>query len=101
MTIPSPAMKPIRWLAFLPLVMLPVLAAATIERPRLERALAARVGEALQASGQGWARNSVRGRDVLITGTAPDKAAAEQARAAAAATSGVRTVRMRIVTAGP
>lgn len=101
MTAPIPDMKPIRWLAFLPLSILPLLAAGATQGPRLERALEARIGEALEEAGQGWARHRVTGRDVLITGTAPDKTAAERARSAAAANFGVRTVRMRAVTAGP
>lgn len=101
MTTPTPDMKPIRWLAFLPLVILPVLAAGATEGRRLERALEARIGEALEEARQGWARHKVSGRDVLITGTAPDQAAAERARSAAAATFGVRTVQMRSVAAGP
>lgn len=101
MTAPTPDMKPIRWLAFLPLAILPLLAAGATEGPRLEQALEARIGAALQGAGQGWARPSVSGRDLLITGTAPDKAAATLARSSAAATFGVRTVQMRVVTAGP
>ena len=89
-----------RWVAHLPLVILPFLAAA-VESPRLERGVERRALAALVSSGNGWARVSVSGRDVEIRGMAPDRAAVEAARAIALATAGVRRVDMRVGTALP
>lgn len=94
-------LKPFRWLAHLPLAILPLLAAAVVEGPRLERDLQDSVTEALSEAGQGWARVLADGRDIEIRGAAPDKAAAEMARGMAAATFGVRRVAMHVAVVGP
>ena len=98
--IPHP-LKPLRWLAHLPLVILPFLAAAVVERPRLERDLATRVTAALVAAGQDWTTVIVDGRDIEIGGRAPNRAAADAARAAVASTFGVRRIDMRVGVAAP
>ena len=89
---PTSHMKPLRWLAHVPLVILPFLAAAAIEGPRLQHQVEGRVMAALAAAGQGWATFTVAGRDVEIRGLAPDRGAADAARAAVTATPGVRRV---------
>ena len=98
MTGPAAYMKPVRWVAYLPLVILPLLAARVTEGPRLVAAVEARVTEALSAAGQGWVKLMVDGRDIEIRGVAPDRAAADAAREAAAGTFGVRRVEMRVGT---
>jgi len=92
-------LKPQRWLAHLPLVILPLLAAAVIEGPRLRHDMEHRLTVALGAAGQAWAKVTVSGRDVEIRGTAPGRAAAGVAQAVAAATFGVRRVDMHVGTA--
>ena len=93
-------MKPLRWLAHLPLVILPFLAAMAIEGPRLRAAVQLNVATTLAAAGQDWAKPIAIGRDVEIRGTAPNRAAVEAARAAAAGTFGVRSVTMHVGTRG-
>lgn len=97
----SPAiMKPLRWLAHLPLAALPVLAAG-VEAPRLEQAVGRQVVAALAASGADWATVAVDGRDVEIRGVAPDRARIEAAHQAVAQAFGVRRVEMHAGTALP
>ncbi|WP_374329640.1 hypothetical protein [Aestuariivirga sp.] len=91
-------MNPKRWMAFLPLVILPLLAAAVIEGPRLRRMTEHQIAAALVAAGQGWAKVTVTGRDVEIRGEAPSPEAAAVARSLAAATFGVRRVDMHVGT---
>jgi hypothetical protein len=93
-------LKPLRWLAHLPLVILPFLAAA-IDGPRMQRDVERRVAAALVASGHGWAKVAVDGQDAEIRGVAPSRAAVDSARRIAAATAGVRRVDMRVGTALP
>lgn len=88
-------MKPMRWLAHLPLVILPFLAAAAIEGPVLRSMLAREVTAALADAGQGWAKVTLHGRDVEIRGQSPGTSAAGAARAAAAAVAGVRRITLR------
>ena len=94
-------MRPLRWLAFLPLAALPLLAAIVTEQQRLERTIAADVAAALAAAGQGWAKPMVSGRDVEIRGVSPDRAASDAARRVTAAVFGVRRVDMRTGAALP
>ena len=67
-------LKPKRWLAHLPLVILPLLAAAVIEGPHLKRQMEHQLTAALAAAGQGWAKVTITGRDVEIRGEAPNRA---------------------------
>ena len=92
-------LKPGRWLAHLPLVILPLLAAVVIDGPHVKRNIEHRLTAALAAAGQGWAKVTVSGRDVEIRGIAPDRAAAGVAQAVAAASFGVRRVAMHVGTA--
>lgn len=65
--------------------------------PAIESELAARAGAALAAQRLGWAEVEMDGRDVILTGIAPDA----QARASAVRTagiSGVRRVRSELLT---
>ncbi len=89
------AMRPTRWLAHLPLTMLPFLAAAVTEGPRLSREVAGRVQQRLAEAGQDWARVDVKGRDVTIRGVAPSRAAARVALDRAQHTAGVRVAVLR------
>ncbi|PZF76259.1 hypothetical protein DK847_13765 [Aestuariivirga litoralis] len=92
-------LRPLRWIAFLPLALLPFLAAAALQGPRLEARLQRQLQAELAAAGQGWAEVTVRGRDVEMRGLAPDKAAAASAAAVAAASFGVRRLEIRTGTA--
>ena len=94
-------MKPLRWVAHLPLAILPFLSAASIEGWQLEPVMERRVRDALQAAGQDWAKPMADGRDVEIRGWAPSVAARDAARQAALETFGVRRVVMHAGTAGP
>ena len=85
-----PIMKPQRWLAHLPLAVLPFLAAAAIDAPRLQAGLAQRAEAALAAAGQDWARVTADGRDIEIRGEAPDAGALQRAQAAVTGIFGVR-----------
>lgn len=101
MTAEPAGLKPKRWLAHLPLVILPLLAAAVIEGPRLKHDMEHRLAAALAAAGQGWAKVTVSGRDVEIRGAAPGQAAAGEARAVVTAQYGVRRVAMHVGTVLP
>jgi hypothetical protein len=92
-------LKPKRWLAHLPLVILPLLAAAVIEGPHLKRQMEHQLTAALAAAGQGWAKVTITGRDAEIRGEAPNWASAGTAQLVAAATFGVRRVAMHVGTA--
>lgn len=89
-------MKPGRWLAHLPLAILPFLAAVVIEGRQLSRDVMERVDRKLVAAGHGWAGLEVGARDVVISGRAPSAAAAAEAVALAKATEGVRVVELRV-----
>lgn len=94
-------MRPLQWLACLPLALLPALAAAVIEGPRLKSDLVQNVTAALADAGQGWARVSLSGRDLEIRGTAPDHAAIAAAHRIASGIPGIRRVDMRAGTGAP
>ncbi|MCA3560659.1 MAG: BON domain-containing protein [Aestuariivirga sp.] len=94
-------LKPLRWLVHLPLAILPFLAAAVIDGPKLGPEIGRRVQAALADAGQGWAKPMVTFRDVEIRGEAPDRAAVERARAAVAGTEGVRHVDMHVGVRSP
>lgn len=89
-------MKPLRWIAFLPLAILPFLAAVVLEGPRLEADLQSEVAAALAAAGQGWARPFIAGRDIQLRGRAPNRGAVDAARATAEDVFGVRRVELRV-----
>lgn len=91
--------RPARWLAHLPLAVLPFLAAAAIDGRGLAPELTRRVSAALAGAGEGWAAPVVSGRDVEIRGVAPSAAAAARAAQAAAATFGVRRVDLHVAVA--
>lgn len=100
MTGSTPYMKPLRWFAHLPLIILPLLAARTIEGPRFQAMMQTRVEQALSVAGQDWAKVTVDGRDVEIRGVAPSTAAVAAARAAVAGIFGVGHVDIRAGTEG-
>ena len=58
----------------------------------IEDDLAERAGEELEAVGHSWASVEMHGRDAVLTGTASDAEAAEQAVAAVTDVWGIRTV---------
>lgn len=89
-------MRPTRWLAHLPVAILPFLAAVTVEGPRLSKDVEGRVAAQLAGQGHGWAKPEVRGRDVVIRGDAPSRAAADDALAVARQTVGVRRAVLRV-----
>ena len=89
-------MRPVRWLAFLPLVILPFLAALVLQAPFATALLGREVQKRLAESGQGWADVVVTGRDVQIRGVAPDRAAADAAYRTVAETFGVRRAELRV-----
>ncbi|MCA3555208.1 BON domain-containing protein [Aestuariivirga sp.] len=97
----TPYVRPLRWLVHLPLAILPFLAAAVVEGPKLGPEIDRRVQASLAAAGQGWAKPTVTFRDVEIRGEAPDSAAVQRARAAVAGTEGVRRVDMHVGTITP
>jgi len=94
-------MKPMRWVAHLPLAILPLLAAGAIEGRRLEPVMESRVRAELAAAGHDWAKPMADGRDIEIRGTAPSPAARESARRAVLDTFGVRRVTIHAGTVGP
>lgn len=94
-------MKPLRWVAHLPLAILPLLAAGAIKGRRLEPVMESRVRAALAAAGHDWAKPMADGRDIEIRGTAPSSAAREAARRAVLDTFGVRRVTIHAGTVGP
>lgn len=59
----------------------------------IEDDLAERGQEELEAVGQSWAAVEMHGRDVILTGTASDAGAAQQAMEAVASVWGVRSVK--------
>lgn len=89
-------MRPLRWLAHLPLAVLPFLAALVIQVPPASAWLARTVEQRLAAAGQGWAKVEVSGRDVEIRGIAPDRAAADAAYRIVIESFGVRHAVLRV-----
>lgn len=96
MTITPSPFRPVRWIAHLPLVILPFLAAIVIQGPGLGPELMRRAEARLLAAGQGWAKLAADGRDLEIKGVAPSRAAAEAALAAVSGTFGVRRVDLHV-----
>jgi hypothetical protein len=89
-------MRPLRWLAYLPLAILPFLAAFVIQGPQASAWLAREVEQRLAVSGQGWAKVLASGRDIEIRGIAPDHAAADAAYRTVVESYGVRRAMLRI-----
>lgn len=98
--LPSP-FRPVRWLAHLPLVILPFLAAVVIQGPGVGPELVRRAEMRLQAAGQGWAKLAAYGRNIEIKGVAPSRTAADTALAAVAGTYGVRRATLHARVEGP
>ena len=65
--------------------------------PKLESRLTLDTEQALRAAGQGWASVKVKGRDVLLNGTAPSKEALDKAVDIAGGVAGVRQVDQDVV----
>ncbi len=84
----------LRWL--LPAVVVTVVltvAAILIQYPSIQNDLEQRVAARMDQAGLAWVTVAVDGRDVILTGTAPEMQMQQQARDAAAAVWGVASVR--------
>ena len=85
-------MRPLTWLKFAPVALLPLLAAYAINSGKLLRDLEGRASQVMAQSGAGWAKLSFDGRDATIQGDSPSQEAIDAAVAALAAVPGVRRV---------
>lgn len=65
--------------------------------PSLESRLSLDTNQALSAAGHGWASVKIKGRDVLLNGTAPNKEALDKALDVAGGVAGVRRVDQDVV----
>ncbi|MFT3953040.1 MAG: OmpA family protein [Piscinibacter sp.] len=83
-----------RWIVLIGVV--PVLALAPIAareaEPVVSRQLAERAAGRLAAAGHDWARVATSGRDLVLSGTAPEPALRSEALALASGVGGLRTV---------
>lgn len=87
--------NPWRWLwGVIPIAMLTWLA-ITWEREGIETDLQSRAESALSSNGYGWGRIDIEGRDILLSGVAPDDAEPYRASKAVREVKGVRIVRTR------
>ncbi len=85
--------NPLRWLlGILPILLLAGVAVFS-ERARIEKDLAERTQQTLNASGLGWASATFDGRDGVLSGLAPEEAEPGRAADTATRTFGVRIVR--------
>jgi outer membrane protein OmpA-like peptidoglycan-associated protein/osmotically-inducible protein OsmY len=85
--------NPLRWLlGILPLLLLAGVAVVS-ERARIEKDLAERTQQMLNAAGLGWASATFEGRDGVLSGMAPEEAETGRATDSVARTFGVRIVR--------
>ena len=96
-------MRPLRWLKFAPVALLPLLAAYAINSGNVLRDLESRATAVLAESGASWARLKFDGRDATLQGDSPSQEAIEAAVAVLAAVTGVRRVESaaRIVPLAP
>ena len=85
-------MRPLTWLKFAPVALLPLLAAYAINSGKLLRDLEGRASQVMAQSGAGWAKLSFDGRDATIQGDSPSQEAIDAAVGALAAVPGVRRV---------
>ena len=65
-------MRPLTWLKFAPVALLPLLAAYAINSGKLLRDLEGRASQVVAQSGAGWAKLSFDGRDATIQGDSPE-----------------------------
>lgn len=101
MIINSGEMRPLRWIAHLPIALLPFLAAVVLETTPFQRSLLAAAELRLSQAGQGWSRVVISGRDAQLRGSAPSEADAAAALAIVAATPGIRQVERRLRVLAP
>ena len=87
-----PPLRPLQWLTYSPVTILPLLAALMLEAPALQARVEAGVKARLAAAGADWARATVRMRDVRLSGEAPSAKSREALVAAVSAVPGVRHV---------
>jgi hypothetical protein len=97
-----PPLRPLQWLTYSPVTMLPLLAALMLEGPALQAKVEAGVRASLAEAGAGWAKADVRLRDVRLSGEAPSAEARDAVVAAVRAAPGVRRVSAaKLRAAGP
>src|SRR5262245_28766817 len=85
--------NPRRWLLWaFPMAGLPFLLALWLNGKGIEAKLTAAAGDNLTAAKADWAKVTFNGRDGLLTGDAPGRAAIDEAMKAVAGTEGVRRV---------
>lgn len=85
-------LRPLQWLTFSPVTILPLLAALVLEGPSLQAQVEAGVRASLGEAGGDWVKAEVRLRDVRLRGDAPSVEAREAVVAAVRAAPGVRHV---------
>lgn len=84
--------EPIRWFPGLAAIAGVLLVAALVRQGHVESDLAARGAEGLKAAGFDWAKPGLSGRDVILSGEAPEPALKARALEAVDRISGVRRV---------
>lgn len=83
-------MRPLTWLKFAPVALLPLLAAYVISSGKVLNDLEQRASQVLAESGAGWAKLSMDGRDATVKGDSPSQEAVDAAVAAVSGVTGVR-----------
>ncbi|MFO0990774.1 MAG: Ig-like domain-containing protein [Hyphomicrobiales bacterium] len=82
--------NPVRWLKWSPLALVPFLGAWWFGSPSLEQQLQDSALAATKSGGLDWARIEISGRDVTLSGEAPDEAAISAAVQTTIGTYGIR-----------
>jgi len=97
-----PPLRPLQWLTYSPVTLLPLLAALVLEGPSLQARVEAGVRASLGEAGGDWVKAEVRLRDVRLRGDAPSAKARDTVIAAVRAAPGVRHVNAaKLRAAGP
>lgn len=89
-----------RWVSYLPLSILPYLAAVALQGRDFQQNLAETAQARLNAAGQGWGHVLIDGRDAQLRGTAPTEADALAGLAIVQGTPGIRRVERRLAVSG-
>ena len=87
-----PPLRPLQWLTYSPVTILPLLAALVLEGPSLQAQVEAGVRSSLAGAGGDWVKAEVRLRDVWLRGDAPSAKVRDAVVAAVRAAPGVRRV---------
>jgi hypothetical protein len=85
-------MRPVTWLKYAPVALLPLLAAYAINSGRTIRDLEARAAAALAEADAGWASVRLDGRDAWVAGDAPTQEAIDAAVKTVGDVYGIRRV---------